>query len=173
MPGLGPARRVGIGVALSVAAALGFTAGRVVLRPSVGITQPIAFNHRLHTEMLECETCHEFTRRVEHPGLPGLSICLQCHEEPQTDSAEERKLVRLADENGEQVFRKLFRLPDNVYYPHRLHVGIAGLGCESCHGDIAGTESPPIVPLIRITMDFCVDCHRARDVSTDCTRCHR
>jgi hypothetical protein len=26
--------------------------------------------------------------------------------------------------------------------------------------------------LVRITMDFCIDCHRKSGVSSDCTRCH-
>lgn len=173
MAGLGPAKRVGIGVVVFGAAALGFVTGRVALRPSVGVPQPIAFNHRLHVEAIDCETCHEHARVGEHSGLPGLSTCLQCHEEPQTDSAEERKIAALAGENREQVFRKLFRLPDNVYYSHRRHVAIAGLVCESCHGDIARTEAPPAVPLVRVTMDFCMDCHREQGASTECTHCHR
>lgn len=173
MAGLGPAQRVVAGIALFLLGAAGFAAGRTLLRPEASIEQPIAFNHRLHAEAVECETCHEYVRSSAHSGLPGLSTCLQCHEEPQTDKAEEKKVRALAAAGQEHVFRKLFRLPNNVFFTHRRHAGLAGLECTTCHGGIAQTESPPGAPLVRITMDFCLGCHRERGVSTDCTRCHR
>jgi hypothetical protein len=173
MAGLGPARRVAAGIALLALAATGFVSGRVLLRPRTSVAQPIAFNHRLHTASIECETCHEFVRKGAHSGLPGLSTCLQCHEQPQTDKAEEKKINQLAAAGQEQVFRKLFHLPDNVFYSHRRHVAIAKLECATCHGAIARTETPPAAPLVRITMDFCRDCHRKSGVSVGCTRCHR
>jgi hypothetical protein len=98
---------------------------------------------------------------------------MQCHEEPQTDSPEEKKIPTLVAAGQEDVFRKLFHLPNHVFYTHRRHVGIAGLDCIVCHGQIAQTGSPPAAPLVRITMAFCIDCHRKSGVSTDCTRCHR
>ena len=173
MAGLGPAQRVIMGIVMLALAGLGFAVGRSVLRPSREVAQPIAFNHKIHTEVLECETCHEFARTGAHSGLPGLSTCLECHEEPVTESAEERKIVELAAAGGEQVFRKLFRLPDNVFYTHRRHVGIAEIECATCHGSIAQTTSPPPIPLVRITMDFCIDCHRASGASEGCIGCHR
>lgn len=173
MSGLGPAQRMVVGIALILLGAAGFAAGRTVLRPGSNVEQPIAFNHRLHSESIECDTCHEHARHSAHSGLPGLSTCLLCHEEPQTDEAEEEKVRELAGAGHEQVFRKLFRLPDNVFYTHRRHVGLAGLECAACHGEIAQTESPPEASLVRITMDFCIGCHRKHGVSNDCTRCHR
>ncbi len=173
MTSLGPAQRVLLGIVMLALAGLGFVLGRSVLRPSRQVVQPIAFNHRIHTELLECETCHEFVRTGAHSGLPGLSTCLECHEEPVTESAEEQKIVELAGAGGEQVFRKLFRLPDNVFYTHRRHAGIAEIDCATCHGSIAQTTSPPALPPIRITMDFCLDCHRASGASEECIACHR
>jgi len=161
------------GITVIVLGALGFGAGRWLLRPTTKVAQPIAFNHKLHTEAIECETCHEYATTSAHSGLPGLSTCLLCHEEPQTDSLEENKVRELAEAGHEQVFRKLFRLPDNVFYTHRRHVGLAGLECANCHGDVAGSESPPDSPLVRVTMDFCIDCHEERGVSNECTHCHR
>jgi len=173
MPRWGPAQRVLVGIVMLGLGALGFTVGRTMLRPTRAIPQPIAFNHQLHVEALDCDTCHEYVQTRTHSGLPGLSICLQCHEEPLTDEPEERQIVALAQAGQEQVFRKLFRLPDNVYYTHRRHVGIARLECSTCHGAIEQATSPPAVPLQTINMDFCVKCHRASGVRAECTACHR
>ncbi len=58
-------------------------------------TQPIQFNHLLHTEEvgMECTDCHRYVKRAEFAGRPKVAICAECHEEPLTDSAEEALLV--------------------------------------------------------------------------------
>jgi len=172
---LTPARRLFIGAFTVAMTAVGFAAGRFLLRPSEAVAQPIEFNHRLHVEEVgvECSTCHEYYETAQHSGLPTLETCLTCHEEPMTDSAEEQKLVELAQNDPRPEFQKLFRMPDHVYYSHREHVAIAGLACETCHGAVAATTSPPPTALVRITMDTCVGCHEKDGVNTDCTPCHR
>jgi hypothetical protein len=170
---LGPAERLVTGTLILALSAAGFAAGRILLRPERQVGQPIAFNHRVHTEALDCETCHEGFNEAAHSGLPGLETCMICHEEPQTELREEEKVRELAASGEDAVFRKLFTLPDHVYYTHRRHVGIAGLECAVCHGPIAETEQPPEAPLVRIDMDFCVDCHLSSGLTTDCTGCHR
>lgn len=173
MSGLGPAQRVAMGIVMLSLAGIGFALGRTLLRPTGEVAQPIAFNHEIHTEILDCDVCHELALTGAHSGLPGLSTCLQCHEEPMTTASEELKIGELAATGEDQVFRKLFRLPDNVFYTHRRHAGFAELDCATCHGSIAQTTSPPAVPLIRITMEFCIDCHRESGASEECTDCHR
>jgi hypothetical protein len=170
---MGPAERLTAGAVLLLLGALGFAAGRTLLRPEREVVQPIAFNHLLHADALDCATCHEHYEDSRHSGLPGLTTCLMCHEEALTEEAEEERIRELAASGEEDVFRKLFRLPDNVYYSHRRHVGIGGLECVECHGAIAETETPPRIPLVDITMDFCIECHEDRGVPSDCTRCHR
>jgi cytochrome c7-like protein len=171
---MSPARRLLIGAIVLATAAGGYAAGRIQFRPVQRIVQPIAFNHKLHTADagLSCDTCHQFYETANHSGLPSLSICLGCHEEAQTGSPEEQRIKELAAAGGNDVFRKLFRLPDHAFYSHRRHVKIAAIPCERCHGGIAATTAPPRAPLVRITMDFCIDCHRTSGVSSDCTRCH-
>lgn len=172
---LSPTRRLLIGGFTLAMAAVGFATGRVALRPSETVTQPIQFNHQKHVKAveLECSTCHEYYSTAQSSGLPSLATCQGCHQEPITESPEEQKLVRLFAATPQPAFRKLFRLPDHAYYSHRRHVSAAGLTCETCHGAIAETTAPPPRPLVRITMDTCVRCHAERDVKTDCTHCHR
>ncbi len=172
---LSPTRRLALGALVLVAAAVGFAAGRFLLRPAGSAPQPIAFNHLLHVEEvgMECATCHEHFASGEHAGLPGIDLCLTCHEEPMTESPEERRLIELAGIDPSPAFIKLFRMPDHVYYSHRRHTVVAGLECSTCHGPIASTTAPPQAALVRITMQMCIDCHEKNDVTGDCSACHR
>lgn len=172
---LHPTRRLLIGALVVATAAAGFAAGRLILRPSDRVVQPIQFNHRKHVQEaeLECSVCHEYYATGQHSGLPKLETCMVCHDPPSTGSAEEKKLLELARGDASVEFRKLFRMPNHVYYSHRTHVTVAGLECKTCHGDVAATTAPPATALVRITMDTCVNCHTERGLKTDCTGCHR
>jgi len=172
---LSPVRRLAIGALTVVMASAGFAVGRATFRPTETVTQPIQFNHQKHVADLglECTTCHEYYTTSAHSGLHALTTCLTCHDPAVTDSPEEATLVELGGQDPQPRFRKLFRLPNHVYYSHRRHVVAAGLPCETCHGGIAATTVPPPRPLVRITMSTCMDCHAERNVTTDCTLCHR
>jgi hypothetical protein len=172
---LAPGRRLLIGVVTLLMSAVGFAAGRILLRPAGAVRQPVEFNHRLHVKEveLECNTCHLYYETSLHSGLPDLELCMECHEEALTESPEEQRLLELANGDIEVPFKKLFRMPDHVYYSHREHVALADIECEICHGDIADSTVPPATALVNITMDTCVNCHAERGVMTDCTHCHR
>ena len=172
---MSPVQRLVIGGIVIITLPGGFAAGRALFRPSETVVQPIAFSHQTHVSELEidCETCHEYVATGNHSGLPTLTTCLFCHEEALTEEAEEQKILDLAAAGEDDVFRKLFRMPDHVYYSHRRHVAIAEIPCETCHGAIADSSTPPERPLLRIDMDFCVDCHEQDGAALSCTACHR
>lgn len=172
---LSPTRRLLIGAFTLTMAVAGFAAGRIALRPSEGATQPIQFNHEKHVKDvgLECSTCHEYYSTGNHSGLPSLATCQGCHEEALGKTPEEQKLLKLIATDPQASFKKLFRLPDHAYYSHRRHVVVAGLQCETCHGRIAETTAPPRYPLVHVTMATCTGCHAEKNVSVDCTNCHR
>lgn len=142
---------------------------------SPAVPQPIAFNHRVHIEGegLDCDFCHEYVRDGAHAGLPNAEICSECHDTPQGKSEEAARVTELIDRGQPLRFNKLFRLPDHVFYTHRRHVGIGELECQECHGDIATTELPPERPLVSMSMEYCMDCHRERGETLDCNACHR
>jgi len=146
-----------------------------VANRSPAVPQPIAFNHRLHIEDegLDCDFCHEYVRSGAHAGLPDAEICAECHDTEQGDSEEAARVTALIDTGEPLRFNKLFRLPDNVFYTHRRHVRIGELECQECHGDVAATERPPERPLVSMSMDYCMDCHRERGETLDCNACHR
>ena len=156
---------VGVG-AVWFASAMGLGAGPP-------ITQPVAFNHQIHMENgLECGECHAYFTTQTFSGLPGIQTCLDCHEDALTDSPEEEKIRQAAAAGEELVWNQIYTVPDHVYYSHRRHVVAGGMECAECHGPIAETTSPPERPLNRITMDFCMDCHRRTGMSLDCIACH-
>lgn len=142
---------------------------------SRAVPQPIAFNHRKHTQdlNLDCEFCHQYVSMSAHAGLPAGTTCGMCHEAPLGQSREAAHVSELLSQGNPLQFRKLFRLPAHVNFSHRRHVGIANLDCQRCHGGIATTERPPAQPLVQIRMSFCLDCHQASKQSLDCIACHR
>jgi len=143
------------------------------------VTQPVAFNHLKHTQKLglACEFCHKYVRTSAHSGLPDAATCAMCHSVKQGTSKEAAKVTELLAAGDSLQFHKLFHLASHVFYTHRRHVGIAGLACKNCHGDIATSQRPPERPLMprksSRRMQFCLDCHRKQRQSTDCTSCHR
>ena len=143
-----------------------------VLEPR--IVQPIAFNHQLHVaEGMECVDCHESVETQRFAGFPSLGVCLTCHEDPVTDSPEEERIRTYAEAGQEIPWVRLFQQPRHIYYSHRRHVGIAGLECTRCHGDIGASTAPPVRRPQQLAMDDCIDCHRESAVRTDCTVCHK
>ncbi len=171
--GSGPPRWIfgvaGVGVVVVLSAALLFAI------PSSPIEQPIAFNHLKHTQDLElsCEFCHKYVKTGAHAGLPDEQTCRMCHSSPQGTSEEAAKVTELLTAGEPIRFNKLFGLESHVFYTHGRHAGIAELECSTCHGAIAETERPPKRALVKVDMDFCLDCHREQGQSLDCVACHR
>jgi predicted CXXCH cytochrome family protein len=147
----------------------------LVTNHSSSVPQPVAFNHRRHTQDLGlgCDFCHRYVRSSAHAGLPDAQTCSICHSARQGTSEEAARVTELISAGDRLRFRKLFRLPAHVYYTHRRHVAIAGLECQKCHGAIAETERPPARPLVEVTMDFCLNCHRESEATLNCNACHR
>ena len=163
--------RVGRAIGLLVVV----VAGLWIVRRPPAVRQPVAFNHRKHTEQLklDCLLCHKYEATGAHAGLPSAPTCVMCHQVPQGTTAEAARLTALLTRGEPLQFVKLFRLPPHVYFSHRRHVGIAKLPCEDCHGAIAHTERPPERALVTIRMRVCLGCHRHTSQSVDCVACHR
>ena len=159
----------GVGIIAGVGAAL------LTAAPSPAVPQPIAFNHLKHTQDLKlgCTFCHKYVKTGAHAGLPDEQTCSMCHLNIQGTSEEAARVTELLTAGQPIRFNKLFRLPPHVFYTHGRHVGIAELECVNCHGGIADSERPPERALVKVDMDFCIDCHIERGQSLDCISCHR
>lgn len=180
-------RRAGVALRSSGAAAKGVlvAAALVALALVLGgavlwaarrpLEQPIAFNHALHVGQLEmdCTDCHLYAVNGVRATIPNIEVCADCHDEAASESAEETRLVEYVA-SGERVpWRKIYRVPEHVYFSHRRHTQLGGIECETCHGAVGEQVEPVGRPLVRLSMEHCMRCHQDSGVSNDCLLCHR
>ena len=135
--------------------------------------QPISFNHKKHQEQgVECLTCHPYPKEQIFSGMPTLTTCLECHKEALTKNPEEEKIRQFQKKKEDIPWIRLYQQPDHVYFSHRRHVALGKLACETCHGNIGQSEKPPSRPWIKMTMNWCMNCHTKSKASNDCLTCH-
>jgi hypothetical protein len=65
--------------------------------------------------------------------------------------------------------KPVYVLPDFVFFSHAKHAA-AKIGCEKCHGDVWRQAS--IQAVLAMKMAACVECHKAREATIACTKCH-
>lgn len=133
--------------------------------------QPIPFSHKLHagTLKVQCKTCHTNPDPGEEMTLPVAATCMQCHSAIKTDSPAIQKLAALAKSDRGIKWARVYVIPDYVNFSHRTHL-TTGATCDNCHGKVAEREQ-----LYRegdISMGGCMNCHRLKKASIDCTFCH-
>lgn len=164
-----------IALVLFVTAAVFLAGGLALANGRRRLQQPIAFNHHKHLKDvgLTCLDCHPQAVRGARATIPNLQVCADCHQEPQTESAAEARLVEHIQQGRPVPWLKVHRVPSHVYFSHRRHTQIAKLGCETCHGQVAERELPFTRPAAPLTMAWCLDCHERSAVSNDCVLCHR
>jgi len=134
--------------------------------------QPYRFNHAVHRPM-GCVICHTGARNSIRATLPAVSVCLKCHaDSPLTDAKSKAKWSKAVEQGGFR-WKKLTSVPDYVFFSHRRHTRFGKIACTRCHGDIAHLISPPSLPLIRVSMGKCLDCHQDREQTEDCAHCHK
>ena len=163
--------------------------------------QPVAFPHTVHVaeNNIQCEFCHRNVTKGAAATVPAVETCLFCHKDIDggtvTAQAEIEK-VRTAFETGTPInWERVNRLPDHVRFIHEAHIryftdedipvkyGINGEDltqtpdvaqtCTICHGDVANKTVVQPKTGQSLKMGTCVDCHRANNVPTDCTVCHK
>jgi hypothetical protein len=107
--------------------------------------QPLRFSHKTHTSEktgFKCEDCHSVREDGRFAGIPALESCAGCHSEPQGQSADEKRLVEEYVKPGREIPWRIYaRQPDNVHFPHAVHVKRAAVACERCHGPHGTTDS--------------------------------
>ena len=156
------------GAFLLLTAGLGF----LWLRSDPAPVQPIAFPHTAHAGQLQmpCTYCHAFVERSRHAGVPPVETCMGCHRSIAVDRDEIRKLTRYYEEKKPIEWRRVYAVPDFIYFSHKRHVK-AGLECSASHGDVAGMKR--VRRVNDVAMGWCVSCHRVREAPIDCPTCHK
>jgi len=157
------ARLVLLGLAGLVIGGLGwwFLAPRTDYARRVGFTvqQPVPFSHQHHVAGLglDCRFCHAGITEASQAPMPPTWTCMTCHSQIWTNAAVLAP-VRDSLAHGTPIaWAKVSLLPDYVYFDHAIHLA-KGVGCESCHGDVAAM--PLMAKAETFTMQFCLDCHR-------------
>jgi hypothetical protein len=123
------------------------------------VAQPVPFSHRHHVAGLglDCRFCHASVEASASAGLPPTTTCMTCHSQIWTNAALLAPVRASLANDTPIVWRRVTDLPDYVYFNHSIHLA-KGVGCESCHGDVA---SMALTYKARtLTMGFCLDCHR-------------
>ena len=145
-------------------------------------SQPIAYNHKLHVagEEIPCTDCHVGAEVADHAAIPTRDTCLECHDSPQGESAEEAKLIELLESGNPIPWRRVTRVAEHVHFSHRRHVVAGEIICETCHGQVAEMEAPFSRPFINFQsetgMERCIACHLQSGnprATIDCALCHR
>ncbi len=134
--------------------------------------QPIAFTHKVHlTQGIQCVGCHTGVDQGPDAQIPGAKVCMVCHEETAADKPEIQKVAayfaRGEDIRWQRVYG--YSASAHVKFNHAPHIR-AGVSCATCHGDM--TKQTVAVRSVDLSMGYCLDCHRARRVSTNCMTCH-
>ncbi len=142
---------------------------------SRAIIQPVPFSHNLHIDEvdLECTDCHLRVEDHQRATLPALEVCQDCHSEELTETALEEQLLAYTTSDQAIPWRRIYTVPDHVYFSHRRHVTSGNLDCQLCHGAVAEMTEPAKYPVVEVTMDNCMECHSERQITNDCLACHR
>jgi Cytochrome c7 and related cytochrome c/Class III cytochrome C family len=136
--------------------------------------QPIAYDHSIHIQNgLTCPDCHPGVKDRVHAELPSLDACRSCHEDLQGKTEEEKKVVAHVKSSTPIPWRQVHRLPADLFFSHRRHVTVAALECSRCHGDVEHRTKPFEKPVVKLSMDFCLNCHYRSGLKRDCSSCHR
>lgn len=132
---------------------------RVGINQGYSPIQPIAFSHKLHAgdNKIPCLYCHYGARTSRHAGIPPASVCMNCHNLLETQTAEIEKLKEAVQEQRPIRWIKVHNLPDFVYFNHSQHV-LSGVACQRCHGRVEGMER--IEQYAPLNMGWCLECHR-------------
>jgi c(7)-type cytochrome triheme protein len=169
-------RLAAAGAGAALVAALALAAVLAATRSAPAVAQPIAFSHRSHVEgeELECTECHVGAEEGVHAGLPGIRECAECHRRAKGEHPDE-PAVREYAKKGEQIpFVQINRNAGHVYFSHRVHVKLAGMECQECHGDVVELGDALQVPVAALaSMKACMACHQQRGASNECAACHQ
>jgi hypothetical protein len=142
-------------------------------RPPPPPEQPLPFSHRLHltSRGLQCILCHDAVEDEDYASLPPTSTCMRCHAKTRVDSPHIQRLTRYDAQQEEVPWKRVYDLPDYVYFSHRRHVRVAKVTCDVCHGSVRELDS--MQKLRDISMASCVECHKNSAAPVLCDSCHQ
>lgn len=149
----------------------------VIWASKPAVRQPIAFNHKKHIENnVPCQFCHRYYEKSTIAGIPGVKICVTCHEPVIYVTREKAKILKYYQNKQQIPWKRIYRIADHVFFSHRLHVKVAKIDCQRCHGPVSQMDRPITKQYWQIRMNNCIECHKkVRSIQNpyECIRCHR
>lgn len=121
--------------------------------------QPVQFSHKHHVgdDGIDCRYCHTAVETSSSAGMPPTQTCMNCHSQIWADSPYLEPVRASFRENKPIEWQRVHDLPEYAYFNHSIHVN-KGIGCSSCHGDIA--NMPAVFQENTLQMEWCLSCHR-------------
>lgn len=121
--------------------------------------QPVPFSHQLHAGELEmdCRYCHAQVEVAAVASVPPTRVCMNCHSLVKRDSPKLTAILQSVDRGRPMRWVRVHKVPEYAYFDHGVHVR-AGVGCQSCHGDIRSMEV--VTQQKPLSMGWCLQCHR-------------
>lgn len=121
--------------------------------------QPVPFSHKLHAGdmQISCYYCHAQVEVSKVATVPPTRVCMNCHRVVGADKPTLDPLRASAKNDRPMRWVQVDALPGFAYFDHSAHIK-AGVGCSTCHGDVASMER--IRQVEPLSMHWCLDCHR-------------
>ncbi len=122
--------------------------------------QPVAYSHKVHAGDLgmDCRYCHTGVETSAVAGVPPTETCMNCHTTVLPNSEKIAPVLESFTTGNPLQWVRVHKSPDYVYFNHSAHLR-AGVGCESCHGNVRQMEE--IEQKEPLSMSWCLDCHRS------------
>ncbi|MFO7573547.1 MAG: cytochrome c3 family protein [Bacteroidales bacterium] len=130
--------------------------------------QPIKFSHMVHAtqNQTECLYCHTTAEYSHSAGIPSVNHCMNCHiivrDGTNSGRFEIAKVVDAFDNEMPIRWIRVHNLPHHVAFPHDQHVGVVGVDCAECHGEVEKMDK--VMQVNDLSMGWCLDCHRTREM---------
>ena len=124
--------------------------------------QPVPYSHKLHAGDLgmDCRYCHSNVEVSAHATVPPTQTCMNCHTLVLPESEKLLPVRESWTSNKPIEWVRINKIPDYAYFDHSAHLN-AGVGCASCHGNVAEMEK--VIQVKPLSMGWCLDCHRNPD----------
>jgi len=122
-------------------------------------TQPIDYSHKVHAGDLgiDCRYCHTTVEISASANIPPTQTCMNCHTLVKPESEKTAPLLASWQTGKPIEWVRVHMLPDYAYFDHSTHISV-GVGCVSCHGNVAEMEK--VTQVEPLSMSWCLDCHR-------------
>ncbi|MBT2657282.1 NapC/NirT family cytochrome c [Bacillus sp. ISL-18] len=150
-----------------------------------------------HSEVA-CTSCHKDAVYKDLAKDKAQKLVAQLKKQSKGTSAAPIRMPgeipNIACESCHNVFTREVTPSGDIIIPHDKHEN-KGVECVQCHSGVAhgkvadrkmtyttdldrwdsqvGTEAMSDIKFIRPDMDTCIECHKARKVTTECSACHK